>query len=32
VIKSLKDFGADYVQMSGAGSAVFGVFSYFDVG
>ena len=32
VIKSLKDLGADYVQMSGSGSTVFGVFSNFDVG
>lgn len=32
VMKSLKELGADYVQMSGSGSAVFGVFSNFDVG
>ena len=32
VMKSLKELGADYVQMSGSGSTVFGVFSNFDVG
>ena len=32
VMKSLKESGADYVQMSGSGSTVFGVFSNFDVG
>ena len=32
VMKSLEDLGADYVQMSGSGSTVFGVFSNFDVG
>jgi 4-diphosphocytidyl-2-C-methyl-D-erythritol kinase len=32
VIDSLKSFGADYVQMSGSGSTVFGVFSDFNLG
>ena len=32
VMKSLENLGADYVQMSGSGSTVFGVFSNFDVG
>ena len=32
VMKSLKELGADYVQMSGSGSTVFGVFSNFEVG
>ena len=32
VMKSLKELGADYVQMSGSGSAVFGVFSNLEVG
>lgn len=32
VMKSLENLGADYVQMSGSGSTVFGVFSNFEVG
>ena len=32
VMKSLKELGADYVQMSGSGSTVFGVFSNLEVG
>lgn len=32
VMKSLEDLGADYVQMSGSGSTVFGVFSNLEVG
>ena len=32
VMKSLKDLGADYVQMSGSGSTVFGIFSNLDIG
>ena len=32
VMKSLENLGADYVQMSGSGSTVFGVFSNLEVG
>ena len=32
IMKSLKELGADYVQMSGSGSTVFGIFSNFDIG
>ena len=32
VMKSLKELGADYVQMSGSGSTVFGIFSNLDIG
>ena len=32
ILDSLKSFGADYVQMSGSGSTVFGVFSDFNLG
>ena len=32
VMKSLENLGADYVQMSGSGSTVFGIFSNLDIG